>query len=138
MCSIIIPSRISFELLSRDGHVVVTCTIIRLFYLSYKIFVYKTKKAIYWRKEIHTLPWKEWDHCSYGVPIPESIYGVTFVQRAFSRNGALCLKTKYSMNGKGVHCTLYKILSQCIIICVSFQDKERSHEMERIYKQNIA
>ena len=38
------------------------------------------------------------------------------------------------MNVKGVHCTLYKILSQCIIICVSFQDKERSHEMETYLK----
>ena len=43
---------------------------------------------------------------------------------------------KISHECKG--CTLYKILSQRIKICVSFQDKERSHEMERIYKYNIA
>ena len=40
---------------------------------------------------------------------------IVSVQRTFPRNETY-LKTK-SMNVKGVHCTLYKILSQGIRIC---------------------
>ena len=42
--AVLLCSGISFELSARDGHAVVACTIITLFHLSYKIFVYKRKK----------------------------------------------------------------------------------------------
>ena len=44
LCAVLSYPRISFQKSSRDGHAVFTCIIITLFHLSYKIFVYKTKK----------------------------------------------------------------------------------------------